>query len=79
MGTKIQLFFYLSYKNAARKNFFIIGLRPRKLRIQIIEECFAISIGDADDFVADIDAVVAVDASDFLKGHDIGAVDAHEQ
>ena len=35
-------------------------------------------IGDADDFIADVDAVVAVDTADLVEGYDIGTVNAHE-
>ena len=53
---------------------FLFGHIP----LQESAEGFPVGIGDADDLVANIDTVVAIDGPDLVEGDDVGAVDAHE-
>ena len=46
--------------------------------LDILVECIGITAGDVDDFIADIDAVVAVHLPDAVECHDVGAVHAEE-
>ena len=55
-----------------------LWLRTDGESCQEVEEGLTVGLSDADNFVADIDTVVAVDAADLVEGNDIRTMYAHE-
>jgi len=56
----------------------IVGTLVEEAGLEVLVEGVAEGVGDTNDLVADVDAVVAVDAADLVEGYDVGAVDTHE-
>ena len=56
----------------------IVGTLVEETGLEVLVEGVAEGVGDADNLVADVDAIVTVDAADLVEGHDVGTVDTHE-